>query len=127
MAGSNAQFAAAWSAADTAGKAAAEACVPRPMVVRQHTNPLYDGSAVTKEWFVADGVCGFAWVVFKGNSAFGRWAKANKRVGKHYPTGLSYWVGDYGQSMAKKEAYARAFARSLNDAGIDAYADSRID
>ena len=46
---------------------------------------------------------------------------------KAYPTGLHFWVGLFNQSMTRKEAYASAFAKVLNEAGIQAYADSRMD
>jgi hypothetical protein len=44
-----------------------------------------------------------------------------------YPTGYDIWVGGFGQSMARKEAYAGAFAKVLKDNGIDAYMQSRMD
>lgn len=41
--------------------------------------------------------------------------------------GLQYWVSQGGQSMQRKEAFARAFASVLKANGIDAFADSRMD
>lgn len=105
--------------ADKAGQKAVEALNVTPMVVK---NP-----STGETWFVGDGVCGFAWVKFPGNTAFGRWAKAEGIARPGYPTGLSIWVSQYNQSMQKKEAYARAFAAVLSEAGINAYAESRID
>ena len=114
--------------ADAAGKAAAEACRPVPMVVGSPSTPFgNDVDPNKKRYYVPDGVCGFAWIAFGGNIPFGRWAKKNKIASKHYPKGLSIWVGDYGQSMQLKEAYARAFADVLQAAGVPAYAGSRMD
>jgi hypothetical protein len=113
--------------ADAAGRAAAEAATPVPMIVQQHANMLNDRSAVVREWRIPEGVCGFAWVWFKGNTPWGRWAKKTGLASKGYPAGLQVWIGDYGQSMTRKEAYARAYAKVLRDYGIDAYAQSRMD
>lgn len=121
-------FQALWAEADAAGKAAAEACTPRPMLVGT-AKGLFDDSFDESQpvYYVADGVCGFAWITFKGNTAFGRWAKAAGLARKGYPSGLAYWVRGYGQSMQKKEAYAQAFAATLRAAGVTAYAESRMD
>jgi hypothetical protein len=72
-------------------------------------------------------VCGFAWVKFAGNTAFGRWAKKQGLATKAYPNGLMIWVSQFGQSMDKKETYAREFASVLESHGITAYAQSRMD
>lgn len=103
------------------------------MVVQQHANMADDSSPVVKQYFVADGVCGFAGVKIKGVGKFANWVKANKDklpglyVGKGYPTGLYLSVSLYNQSLQKKEAYAYAMADVLREAGIKAYGDSRID
>ena len=52
--------------ADKEGKARAGDCVPTPMVVGSPTTPL--GSDIDydkKTYYVADGVCGFAWINIK--------------------------------------------------------------
>jgi|JI8StandDraft_1071087.scaffolds.fasta_scaffold23921_5 hypothetical protein len=114
--------------ADAAGKAAAEAKEPVPMIVVQHQHPLDDNSPIVKVYEpVMGGVCGFAWINVPGNSVFGRYLKNEKRCSKGYPKGINYWVGGYGQSMEKKEAYAHAFAAVLREHGIKAYAQSRMD
>lgn len=118
--------------ADAAGQAAALACTPRPMVVQGY------GA-------VEGGACGFAWVSMPGNTALGRAImkearrEAKQRFdslgdpsymgwSKGYPKGLSMWVSGYGQSMARKEAYARAYAEVLRNAGHErVYAGSRMD
>ena len=110
-----------------AGKAAGNAATPTPMVVRQHASPLDDASPVTRAWHVPEGVCGFAWVTVGGNTQMGRYMRTVKGHGPGYPKGVAYRVGDHGQSLTRKEAHAYAFARVLNDAGITAYVESRMD
>lgn len=124
----SAQWEELWAKADAAGKEAAEKCVPTPMVVTQHANPLDDGSPVTKAWHVPQGVCGFAWVnINPGNCSFALWAKKELGAHKSYRRGVDIWVSAYGQSMELKEAYARGVAKTLQAAGIRAYASSRMD
>lgn len=116
--------------ADKAGREAANNCVPTPMIVSQRVNPLDDNSRVEKEYFVPQGVCGFAWVNIKpGNHPFSNWLKKNNLARKDsYYGGVTIWVGDYGQSMELKEAYAGAFARTLRENGIEkSYMGSRMD
>ena len=115
--------------ADEAGRKAAEECKPVPMVVSQHKNMLDDNSPVEKEWYVADGVCGFAWVVIKpGTSSFAKWAKINlPYTYRGYYGGLEISSPLMTQSMARNEAYCSAYARILREAGINAYMHSRID
>jgi hypothetical protein len=76
---------------------------------------------------IDDGACGFAWVNFAGNTAFGKWAKKQGLARSHYPSGLCIWVSEFGQSVDRKEAFAGAYAKVLKDNGIDAYAGSRLD
>ena len=85
-----------------------------------HSKPTY---------YVADGVCGFAWVNVKpGNSGFAKYLKSMGRARKDsYYGGVSVWISDYNQSMQRKETYAHAFARVLNSHGINAYSMSRMD
>lgn len=104
-----------------AGRAAGLAAKPTAMVVNYHS-----GGMPVRE-VVHDGACGFAWVSFPGNTAFGRWAKAHAGATKGYPSGLQFWIGDYNQSMERKEAHACAMARVLQAAGVQAYAQSRMD
>ena len=100
--------------AHDAGMAAAKDVVPAPMFINGYAP-------------VMDGVCGFAWVHFKGNTAFGKWAKKVGVAKKAYPNGLMIWVGDFNQSMTRKEAYASEFSKVLRAEGVDAYARSRMD
>jgi len=105
-------------AAHNAGMRALVAAVPTPMVVSERGG---------QQWFVAEGACGFAWIEFQGNTAWGRWAKKAGVASKNYPSGLCVWVSEGGQSITRKEAYARAYADVLRNAGIEAYAGSRLD
>jgi hypothetical protein len=117
-----------YNAARTAGLIAGNAANPAPMIVRDADvltgQPLADG----RKYIVADGVCGFAWVHVKGNTAFGRWARKAGHARSSYHGGLDISVRDFGQSMQRKQAYASAFAKVLRENGItDAYSDSRMD
>ena len=108
-----------FEAAHAAGMKAAAACVPNAMVVI---------GAGGERYAIADGACGFAWIVIKpANSAFANWMKKNGKASKHYAGGVSWWVGEFNQSMEKKEAYAYAAAAVLREAGIKAYSESRMD
>ena len=124
----NAQFKALYERAVEAGQKAGIAASPVPMVVGSPTTPLGNDLDPNKQqYFVADGVCGFAWVQIKGNTAFARWAKKNTKFDKGYPSGLSYWVSEFNQSMQRKEAFARAMSRVLKEGGVEAYPMSRMD
>lgn len=103
--------------ADAAGNAAVAVLDVTPMAVT-------DGRQV---WVVPGGTCGFAWIRIAGNTAFGRWAKRTGLARSAYPSGLHINVVQFGQSMERKEAYARAFAAILRSEGIEAFADSRMD
>ena len=111
--------------AHDAGHQAATTIIPTPMVVvgrDPETGRTYEYEPI------ADGVCGFAWIWFKSNTSWARWAKKNLRVGKGYPNGLRIWVNDYRQSLTRKEAYAEAYAKVLREElGIEAYGMGRMD
>lgn len=139
--------------AHAAGMAAAERMTPTPMVVQEHASVGDDDSPVTRQWYVPSGVCGFAWVIVRpGTCSFARWVathdpdgnrirKQDQQSDKHhlrytgnrpigqrgYRGGIQIWVSYFGQSMERKQAYARAFAHALQINGISAYADSRMD
>ena len=111
------EFQKIWDDAVDAGREAGEKVVPAPMVVSGGYEP------------VMDGVCGFAWVNIKpGTSAFAKWLKKQgfARSDSYYG-GVTVWISDYGQSMTRKEAYAREMARVFCDAGFKAYPASRMD
>lgn len=100
-----------------AGRAAVAARTVTPMVV----------TGGGQRYFVADGVCGFAWINVPGNSAFGKFLKKEKGCRSGYPTGIDWWISEYSQSMEKKEAFAYAAASVLQKHGIKARAGSRMD
>ena len=110
--------------------AAGNACSPTPMVVGTPTTPLGDDIDYSKDtYYVSDGVCGFAWVNIKpARGGFVKFLKDNK-IGRKdsYYGGYTVWVSHFGQSLARKESYARAFANHLNENGIKAYSMSRMD
>lgn len=126
---SNESFEKIVAEADAAGKAAVEKLNVVPMVVSSHMNQMDDNSPVVKQYFVADGVCGFAWVnVRPATSRFAKYLKA-KGIARpdSYEGGVTISIRDYNQSMQKKEAYANAYAEVLNGHGFKAYANSRMD
>lgn len=124
------QFEALYIKAREAGLEAGNGSKPTPMIVGSPSTVFGDDIDPTKPtYFVEDGVCGFAWVNVKpGNSAFAKYlVKSGRAHSDSYYGGITIWVSDYNQSMQRKEAYAHAFAKVLSDAGIRAYASSRMD
>jgi len=117
-----------YQAAQQAGYEAVQATTIAPMIVQQRANPLDDSSRLQREYYVNDGVCGFASVIVKpANCKFAKFLKEHGLGRKHYYGGMSMSVRDFNQSLQKKEAYATAFAKVLNDNGITAYTESRMD
>lgn len=122
--------------ADAAGKAAVEKLEVVPMIVGQETS-LFSGKIdySKQTYYVADGVCGFAWVdVYPANKGNTKAGKEERKLLEHfgfrkndYEKTHQLWVSAYNQSMQKKEAYARAFAEVLRVNGFKAYAGSRLD
>jgi hypothetical protein len=106
--------------ATNAGRSAFVASVPRPMTV----------VGGNQSWSVPDGVCGFAWVNVYGirkNSKMGKVLEANGFRKNSYEKSFQLWISEGVQSLERKEAYARAYADVLREAGISAYAGSRMD
>jgi hypothetical protein len=108
-------FAEAWQA----GVDAANALVPRPMVVTTETGQIVD--------VVSEGLCGFAWVNVPGNTSFGRWLRKRGLARPDYPSGLAIWISAYSQSYERKTAHAMAMVAFLKGRGIEARAGSRLD
>ena len=112
-----------------AGLRAASESSPTPMIVGSPSTPF--GSDIdfsNRTYFVEGGVCGFASVIIK--PARGKLVSYLKSKGlgwKHYYGGWNYPVRDFGQSLARKEAYAEAFSKTLGEVGIRSYVDSRMD
>lgn len=118
--------------AHAAGIAAFHGANPTPMVVGEgkglfsneidHSKPTY---------FVADGVCGFAWINIRpARGSFVAFCKENAIGRPGYYGGYDVRLkGDAArsQSYERKMEYARAFATVLRDYGIEAYADGRLD
>ena len=119
-----------YSEAHSKGIAAGNACTPTPMVVGEPTTPLGNDIDYSKDtWLVNDGVCGFAWINIKpARGKFVTWMKKNN-IGRtdSYYGGYTIWVSGFGQSMTRKENYARAFVKVLEENGLKAYAMSRMD
>lgn len=101
--------------AHATGMEAGMLATPTPMVI-----PGYSP--------IADGACGFAWITIRpGNSRAARFAVKHHGAHKAYNGGVQVWVSEFNQSMARKEAYARAYSMVLESAGIKAYPGSRMD
>jgi len=119
-----------YSEAHSAGLAAGHGCTPTPMVVGQPTTPLGNDIDYEKAtYYVADGMCGFAWVNIKpARGKFVKFLKDND-IGRtdSYYGGYTVWVSEFGQSMHRKENYARAFTSVLRENGLTAYNMSRMD
>ena len=112
-----------WAEALATGSAAGENALPTPMTV---VGGAPGGEQ--KRYYVADGACGWAWVkVIPGNCAFANWLKKQGFARSSYSGGVDINIRDFGQSMERKYAMARAMAAVFSDAGINAYADSRMD
>jgi hypothetical protein len=110
------------------GNVAVEMANVTPMIVQQRENPLDDDSKLVRQYFVSDGVCGFASVTVKpANSKFAKFLVANGLGRKSFNGGVSMSIRDFNQSLQKKETYAYAFASVLNEHGIKAYVESRMD
>jgi hypothetical protein len=109
-----------WAEADFAGDKAAMAVLPNPMYVT-------DGNG--NEFFVSDGLCGFASIHFKSaRSKFVSYLKEDNMGYKPVTmTGYRLPVNEYGQSYERSKAYAEAFVEVLRKHGIECYADSRLD
>lgn len=135
-----ARFAALAARAEAAGLAAGEAAIPAPIEVYEAEGLSNRRAEGGRSWYVSEGVCGFAWIkVRPATSSFARWARASNLAlrewdGSTYPAwgtayggGLSRSVYEFGQSLTRKEAFARAYAATLREAGINATTGSRLD
>lgn len=131
------KWAALHAEAVAGGLAKMHECAPTPMIVGTPTTPFGTDIDYTKKtYYVAGGVCGFAWVTIDpGTHGFAKWATAQGLGHKGYYGGTEISIhedltglsGPLVQSMELKEAFARGYAAVLKEAGIKAYAQSRID
>ncbi|KKK92719.1 hypothetical protein LCGC14_2700090 [marine sediment metagenome] len=119
-----------WNEAQTAGLKAGKAATPVPMIVGEaaglDSDEFKEGATLYR---VDEGACGFAWVnVRPGTSRFARWLKkmSHGRTDP-YAGGVTIWISEHGQSVARKEAHAQAMAEVLREAGVKCFADSRLD
>jgi hypothetical protein len=123
--------------ADAAGREAVSKLTVIPMIVGQAKSLFSNEIDYSKPTeYVADGVCGFAWInvypEFKGNTKLG---KEERKVleaagfSKDWENNKRFylWVRDFNQSLQKKETYARAFAKVVSENGVTASSMSRID
>ena len=117
-----------YAEARLAGITAGNNAKPIPMAVCS-ADPI-TGAPIAVIDIVPDGVCGFAWVSMKMNTPENRkfisWAKKQNLISKTHD-GFWIWVNEYNQSMTRKEAYADAFVKVLQNHGIKCYANSRMD
>lgn len=119
--------------------ALADCPAPTPMIVGTPTTPLGNDVDMTKQvWYVADGVCGFAYVVLEnGRTGFAQWLLKNGLGNKWWSGGRTKGVvvntyprfgfAEPGQSYEKSKFVAGKVAARLRDYGIDAWVDARID
>lgn len=112
-------------AADAAGSAA----TPKPMGVVEPSDPMDPNSPIRRAWHVREGACGFAWVaVHPANSSFARWAIKHGYADRSaYDGGIKFHIRGFGQSADRKYAAAMAMEAVLRAAGLEAYAQSRLD
>ena len=113
-----------------AGQLAGQKAVPFAMIVGQPKTAFgsdIDFSKPTE--YVADGVCGFAWVTIKpATSSFARWLVKQGLARPAYGGGVQIWIHEYNQSMQRKEAHAGAMAAVLREGlGLSIYSGSRMD
>lgn len=108
-----------------AGMKAGEEAIPNPMMV---VGTTVGGKEVIAD-YVSEGVCGFAWVAVRPSYCkFGTWLRAMD-YGRYssYDKAVLIWCHEFGQSMTRKEAFAKAFAEVLVKHDINCYARSRLD
>jgi hypothetical protein len=72
---------------------------------------------------------GFGWVkVSPGNRGFGAWLVRNGLANGAHDYGVNVYPPSLGTTaLAPKDAYCIAFARVLREAGVECFADSRLD
>jgi hypothetical protein len=108
----------AFQMAHVKGMEAVRGMTPTPMVVGSPSTPFGNDVDPSKPtYFVEGGVCGFAWVNIRpATSAVAKFAESE--LGwryNDYDRAMQKWIGEFGQSMQRKEAYADAFATELSD------------
>ena len=125
-----------WAEAQDAAAVAAEACVPRPMVVGDAIGLSDEIDYSKPTYYVAGGVCGFAGV--KIRPARGKLVSELKKkgIGRRDDYAGGYYVSSYDlfrpagalvQSYEINCAIAGAAAEVLRSYGVDAHVESRLD
>ena len=71
--------------------------------------------------------CGCAWVIVRGNTAFGRWVKKDLAWERLWPRGNGFSVKMFGKSLDRKSAYAKRFATKLIEFRIAAHSECVVD
>jgi len=103
-----------------AGMNAANAATPKKYNVVNENNEIIDT--------LDDGLCGFAWITIRpARGSLVAYLKAEGIGDKGWSGGWTIWVNKFGQSYDRKYAYAKAFANTLCQYGIDAQAGARLD
>ncbi len=120
----------AFEAAHAAGKAACEAAKPTPVTWVE--SDLFGNVAEDAERYRCDeGLCGFAWVKFKGADRRTKWGKYlynREDTSLDGYNKIHMWIRAGGQSVERKEAYAEAFCEVMvEEYGIECYHLSRLD
>ena len=127
--------------ASAAGRKAAAKAIPTPMVVYEADGLSDRPKPGGRAWYESEGACGFAWIVLRpATTSFARYLKKTRfevdrsvkeaeggSWGTNYYGGYQFWVWVGGQSIARKAAFAEAYAEVLTEAGFEAYAQSRLD
>lgn len=122
--------------AQQAAEKAFDECKPIPMVIGQAKDLFSNEIVPGTEEFVADGVCGFAWVNIKpARGPFVKFLKQNNlgRNGVYGGWTISMYDisrrAGYSQSMQRKEAACRAFVQVIKNYAPDMsiWMESRMD
>lgn len=122
------EFQELWDKAWAAGVEAATALTPVPMTLGTAIGFSREIDPSKPVYYEPEGVCGFAEVRIKpATSKFAKWLMANDHAKKSHQGGIYVWISDYNQSMQRKEAHAYAMADVLKAAGINCWAQSRMD
>jgi hypothetical protein len=116
-----------WERALFSARQAHANALPTPMTVVEKVGVSNQNTG--RSWYVSEGACGFAQVsVRPANSSFAIWALKNAGFRKAYGGGITFSTNFNGsQSIDRADAAAEAAATVLREAGIKAYASSRLD
>lgn len=114
-----AQFQHIYDAAHEAGYTAGKRAIPNSKFLAQPNG--------AKLWIEPRGECGMAWIAFSGNTPWSKWCNEQGICDNDHPRGKRIWVHHFGQSYERKLAYAKAFAQTLKDNGINAFSCGMVD